>query len=141
VQLELLLSAGLVLILDQLTKALVARRLAEGQAVRVNSWVRIRHVANRAGNQRFLARRATLLLVWAAAVGGTILATQYGSFFQHAAAQVGLGAALGGATGNLCDRLSRGAVIDFLDVGWWPVFNCADVAITAGAILALGSIR
>jgi len=54
---------------------------------------------------------------------------------------VGLGAALGGAASNLYDRLRRGAVIDFLDVGWWPVFNLADVAITLGTITALWFLR
>jgi signal peptidase II len=44
-----------------------------------------------------------------------------------------LGAAMGGATANTLDRLRRGAVVDFLDLGCWPVFNLADVAITFGA--------
>lgn len=45
---------------------------------------------------------------------------------------------LGGACGNLADRLFRdhgGAVIDFIDLQWWPIFNLADVALTAGSIL------
>ena len=45
---------------------------------------------------------------------------------------------VGGAVGNLTDRLFRhngGAVIDFIDLRWWPVFNVADAAITCGAIL------
>jgi signal peptidase II len=45
---------------------------------------------------------------------------------------------LGGASGNLIDRLLRhnhGAVIDFIDFQWWPVFNVADVAIVVGALL------
>jgi signal peptidase II len=46
--------------------------------------------------------------------------------------QVGLSAALGGATSNLIDRFRHGAVIDFIDLGFWPVFNLADVAIVFG---------
>jgi signal peptidase II len=49
-----------------------------------------------------------------------------------------LGLVLGGALGNLGDRLFRGhggAVIDFVDVQWWPIFNVADVAISVGAVL------
>jgi signal peptidase II len=49
-----------------------------------------------------------------------------------------MGALLGGALGNLADRLIRhhhGAVIDFIDLRWWPVFNVADAAITVGAAL------
>ncbi|MEE2033496.1 signal peptidase II [Rhodococcus chondri] len=54
---------------------------------------------------------------------------------------LGLGLVLGGALGNLTDRLFRspgplqGHVVDFVSVGWWPVFNVADSAIVCGAIL------
>jgi signal peptidase II len=51
---------------------------------------------------------------------------------------IALGLVLGGALGNLADRLIRGhggAVIDFIDFQWWPVFNVADMAITIGAVL------
>jgi signal peptidase II len=58
---------------------------------------------------------------------------------------VALGLVLGGAVGNLADRLVRGnggAVIDFIDFQWWPVFNLADVAISCGAVLlVLRSLR
>jgi signal peptidase II len=51
---------------------------------------------------------------------------------------VGLALLIGGAIGNLSDRLFRshgGAVIDFIDPQWWPVFNVADVAVSCGAVL------
>ena len=54
---------------------------------------------------------------------------------------LGLGLVLGGALGNLVDRIFRspgplqGHVVDFVSVGWWPVFNVADSAIVCGAIL------
>ena len=53
-------------------------------------------------------------------------------------ATLAMGLLLGGACGNLVDRLFRhnhGAVIDFVDLRWWPVFNVADACITVGAIL------
>jgi len=53
-------------------------------------------------------------------------------------ATVAMGLLLGGAFGNLADRLVRhhhGAVIDFIDLRWWPVFNVADACITIGAVL------
>lgn len=55
-----------------------------------------------------------------------------------------LGAALvlGGALGNIIDRLQGGSVVDMLDIGWWPTFNLADVFITTGvALLLLQEIR
>ena len=51
-----------------------------------------------------------------------------------------LGLIIGGALGNLIDRLIRhhaGGVIDFIDFQWWPVFNVADAAITVGVVLAV----
>ena len=57
---------------------------------------------------------------------------------SHAAAiQWGCGLVLGGAVGNVIDRLRLGYVIDFLDVHVWPVFNIADSAITIGVILLM----
>ena len=56
---------------------------------------------------------------------------------------VALGLVLGGAFGNVIDRIFRspgflrGAVVDFVDVGFWPVFNLADSAITCGCLLLL----
>jgi signal peptidase II len=53
-------------------------------------------------------------------------------------AAIAMGLLLGGAVGNLTDRLVRhhhGAVVDFIDLRWWPVFNVADAAITVGATL------
>jgi signal peptidase II len=53
---------------------------------------------------------------------------------------VALGLVVGGAAGNLTDRLFRnngGRVIDFIDLRWWPVFNVADMAVSCGVVLAL----
>jgi signal peptidase II len=54
-----------------------------------------------------------------------------------------VGLIIGGAVGNLLDRLFRdpgwfrGGVVDFIDVQWWPIFNVADIAVTAGGVLLL----
>ncbi len=49
--------------------------------------------------------------------------------------QVSMGLILGGALGNVIDRIRLGYVVDFIQVGWWPIFNLADSAITVGATL------
>lgn len=49
--------------------------------------------------------------------------------------QIAMGLVLGGAVGNILDRLRFGYVIDFISVGWWPVFNLADSAITVGVTM------
>ena len=64
-----------------------------------------------------------------------------GPLFQNGASHAGLGLAMGGATANLADRLWRGGVVDFIDVGFWPVFNIADVAIVLGVVVAVWFIR
>ncbi len=49
-----------------------------------------------------------------------------------------IGLQLGGALGNLIDRLRTGAVVDFIDVGAWPIFNLADSSIVVGMALLVG---
>ncbi len=62
----------------------------------------------------------------------------------HRGAQIVIGMIAGGALGNVGDRLFRrgdgflkGLVVDFIDVGWWPVFNVADIAIVCGVIIMI----
>lgn len=52
--------------------------------------------------------------------------------------QVAMGLLVGGALGNIADRLRLGYVVDFIAVGWWPVFNVADSAITVGVLMLAG---
>jgi len=59
-----------------------------------------------------------------------------GRWFQSRLSLIGLGLALGGAAGNLLDIWRLKSVIDFVDFGWWPAFNLADVGIVGGLLLA-----
>lgn len=132
-----LLFAALVVAADQATKAAVTNRLGSGKIVSVGPWLRVHCVVTRFRHQGLLRRPAVLLLIWAAALAVVLLATNSGHFFQRRTAQMGLGAALAGSGSNLYDRLRHGRVIDFLDLGWWPASNLADVAIVLGVIMAL----
>ena len=62
---------------------------------------------------------------------------------KHPLDRAGFALVVGGALGNIIDRLQHGAVTDFLDVYWrdwhWPTFNGADLAITLGAVLVLAA--
>jgi signal peptidase II len=49
--------------------------------------------------------------------------------------QISMGLIIGGALGNIIDRVRLGYVVDFIQVGWWPIFNLADSAITGGTLL------
>ena len=66
-----------------------------------------------------------------AVIGAAVLAAS-----PHGATAAGLGMAIGGAAGNLADRIRRGAVVDFVALGRWPAFNLADAAMTVGVLLA-----
>lgn len=147
-----LLSAISVLVLDQGTKALVLDRYggvepASGvpprrrPLARPAAWrPRLHPIRNTLRNRRFTSSRAALLLLWATAVLGTIALLHRYPPLQGRVAHIGLGAALGGATGNLVDLLRHGAVIDFVDLRFWPVFNLADVAIVAGLATAVWAV-
>ena len=77
-----------------------------------------------------------MLALWGLELVSLLCLVESGLVFKHSVAHVALGAALGGAAGNVLDRAWRGGVVDFIDLHVWPVFNVADVAIVAGAVLA-----
>jgi signal peptidase II len=126
--------AGLAFLADQASKGLVVRWLGRRSVALPGEWVRLRVVHARPVADG--AARARLLLLWLAATASILLGTRYVPGLSDPAIQSGLGMALGGAAGNMADRLRWGAVIDFIDLGWWPVFNLADVAIVAGLLVA-----
>jgi signal peptidase II len=136
----MLITAGVFLFLDQFTKWLVTHQLAEGQSVFVAPWVRIRRITN-PRRKRLLHNPWALLVVWVTLFIGIALIVRQGQFFQPNVAQLAIGMALGGACGNITDQFRHGAVTDFIDLGWWPVFNLGDAAITIGVILALWFLR
>ncbi len=130
-----LMLACAALAVDQLTKTLIVRRFSSGRTAHPVPWVAVRlvsgsRVVGGSSNPRALVMWASVLVV-------LVLLVRYGGVFTHDLGRAGLGLAVGGAAGNLVDRLYRGAVVDFIDLGWWPVFNLADAAIVVGAALAL----
>jgi signal peptidase II len=136
----LCVSAILVMALDQATKAFILSNHREGQVTSF-AGVAIRRITNRGAPTRFLSGRTTLLTLWIAELAVLLLLVHVGPLFQHVVARVGLGLAIGGAGGNVFDRLWRGNVVDFVDLRFWPVFNLADTAIVTGALLAIVFMR
>jgi len=135
-----LFSAGLVLMLDQISKALALGSVLgprrSGSATRLP---RVRVGLNcSAGIALFSFRYAFVL--WSIALLGTMFLIHCVSALQGWGVQMGFGIALGGATGNLLDLARRGAVVDFIDIRIWPVFNLADACIVLGAGGVLWSI-
>ena len=139
----LLMVAALVLVLDVLTKVLAVKLLVPGQPVEIIgdtiTWTLVRN----SGAAFSMATGYTwvLTLIATGVVAGIIwMGRRLVSLWWA----LGLGMILGGAVGNLMDRFFRspaplrGHVVDFLSVGWWPVFNLADSAVVCGAVLLVG---
>ena len=148
-----LIGAGVVVALDRLTKQLAVDRLDLGEVYTVVPGFNLALVLNQGAAFGFLADSGGWQRWFFVTVGiviSTLIMTTLlrpgpaGGFFR-----LGLMLILGGAVGNIIDRVSHGYVIDFVDLYWqawhWPAFNVADVGITMGALIVLldifGSLR
>ena len=133
---------ALVVLVDQLTKSWAVRELAD-RSIHLFWTLRLELSFNSGfafsqgqGLTRYITVLVVLLIAvlvwWSRGVDSWLLA-------------IALALLIGGAVGNLSDRLFRGnggAVIDFIDPQWWPVFNVADMAVSCGAVLlVLSSFR
>jgi signal peptidase II len=123
-----------VLALDQATKALVRATLERGESWPDPDWpLRIRHVTNTGAAFGILQDQTTFLVVMAVIGLGALYIYYRNPPFEHPAVPAAIGFMLGGALGNLTDRLLRdGRVTDFIDPRAFPAFNVADSAITIG---------
>jgi len=133
----LLLTALVILVADQVSKALVVGSLALGERVRViGDVVQIWHVQNR-GAAFSLFQGGSLLFLLVSIVSIGLVAYFYRTFRTRAwPIHLVLGVILGGTLGNFIDRLRQGYVTDWLSVGIgdlrWPTFNVADSSIVIG---------
>jgi signal peptidase II len=134
-------AAGVV-VLDQFTKRLAEDHLRAQRSVPVpffGDFLRLTYVENRGAAFGLLQEQtAFFVLVGVLVIGVIAVSYRYlprSGFRLHLA----LGLQLGGAIGNLIDRVRQGYVVDFVDFGyrsnWWPVFNVADTAIVLGVAL------
>jgi len=138
--------AAAVTAVDQLTKWLAQRELV-GNDVDLIGSLRLHLVYNKGAAFSLGSRFAPIIALVAVAVVVTLLGM--GRKLRGWVPLIAVAAIVGGAVGNLLDRLFRegsgilgGPVIDFIDLQWWPVFNVADMAITLGAVaLALTAGR
>ena len=130
------LGASLIVIVDQLAKIAVRRMLPTGDSIPIVGGVlSLSHVEN-SGVAFGLGDGFSLML---SAVGllclAILVALLKERILDSRTGLIGLSLLGGGAAGNLIDRLSKGTVTDYIDVGFWPVFNVADICISCGVIL------
>ena len=128
----------LILAADQLTKFAAARLLLAGQSQPLLGPYLSLTVQRNTGAAFGMFPAATTALIALAAIIVIFIAVWGPQIAQsNRLLAAGLAMALGGAAGNLIDRLRLGYVLDFLDLHFWPVFNVADIGITCGAILVV----
>jgi signal peptidase II len=136
--------AAILIVLDQATKLLVLARFADGESIRVTSFFNLVLVYNKGAAFSFLAGAdgwQTPLLVVIALTAIAIVGWMLWRNPSRRLLDLGLAMILGGAIGNLVDRVAYGKVVDFLHFhlyGWnYPAFNVADSAITVGAVILI----
>lgn len=133
------LVAGAVAALDQLTKLWAVAALSDGPVRLAGTAVQLRLTRNPGGAFSVLTGFTPLLAALAAVMAVVIVRTTHRTADRMTAYSLAL--VLGGAVGNLVDRILRdpgflrGEVVDFVKLGFWPTFNLADSAITVGVVL------
>ncbi|MCH7811709.1 MAG: signal peptidase II [Chloroflexi bacterium] len=127
--------AAAVIALDQLTKFLVRAGLDRGEAWPDRDWLlNIVNVSN-SGAAFGILQGQTVFLIGMSIVGAAAIILFY--FYpplEHGLLRVALGLQLGGAAGNLIDRVRTGEVTDFINFDFWPAFNVADASISIGVV-------
>ncbi|MCS7178748.1 MAG: signal peptidase II [Anaerolineae bacterium] len=136
--------AALTVALDQATKSWIVAHMSLGESREVAPWLNaifsLTYVTNTGiAFGLFQGLGDVLLIVALLAVGAMFI------YYRHLPPgplllPIALGLQLGGALGNLIDRLTRGAVVDFIDLNFWPlhhwpIFNLADASIVTGVAL------
>lgn len=128
-------AAAVIFTVDRLTKAWVLGNLAPLESVPVIPGIlHFTRVENPGAAFGLLPNKTLFFVVVSAAV--IVAAFVYGRHAESPWVRLGFGLLVGGAAGNLLDRLQSGAVTDFIDFKiWWPVFNAADSAIVVGMFI------
>ncbi len=142
--LKYFLLSSFVFLSDQLTKTLIIKNIPDDQFFRINSYFYIVHFKNQGAAFSFLSdaggwQRYFLSIV--AAIASVFIIFMIKKHKNELYTALGLSLILGGALGNLFDRLFLGHVTDFLyfhfNDYYWPAFNVADSAITIGVVIMI----
>ena len=142
--LKYFLLAGFVALSDQLTKALIIKNILDNQFIKVNSYLYLVHFKNEGAAFSFLSdaggwQRYFLSIV--AVIASVFIIFMIKKHRDEPYTALGLSLILGGAIGNLYNRITLGHVTDFLyfhfNDYYWPAFNVADTAISIGVVIII----
>jgi signal peptidase II len=145
IKMKLISVIAAAVVADQLTKVAALTLLSQGTVIPVFPGFNLALGFNTGASFGMMGGiMAGKPLLMAALTGALTLAFAVMAFrAQHALERAGFALVVGGALGNIIDRLRQGAVTDFLDFYWrdwhWPTFNVADIAISLGAVLILAA--
>ncbi|TRZ72599.1 MAG: signal peptidase II [Actinobacteria bacterium] len=136
--------AACIVLLDQLSKTWAVKDLDDGHVIHVIWTLQF----NLTHNQGMAFSRGTGIGPVIGVIGLVVVVLLLLSLRRadNALTRLATGLIIGGALGNILDRLfrgagwMRGAVVDFIDFQWWPVFNVADMAIMIGAATMIGAM-
>lgn len=144
------LLSGTIIIVDQIVKALVVKNIPfYGTARVIPGFLDLTHIHNKGAILGFLNRSenaATPFILLGLNVAALVLVVLYftKTSEKERLARVALAMIVGGALGNIVDRLFRGYVVDFIDMYagkfHWPTYNVADACISVGAVLLIFSV-
>jgi len=137
--------AALVVILDQASKRIILNTVSHGETLEViNSFLRIRLSYNPGAILGILSNSRPVLLAMTFISIAALIYFAFRMRYAPVLKRASLGLILGGAFGNLVDRVATGKVIDFIDMGVgnyrWPTYNIADIAVTVGAVILIGGL-
>lgn len=144
-----ILLAGVVVVVDQISKALISRTMALHESIPLLPSLNLTYTRNPGAAFSLLADADATFRFWFFLVVSLAAVVMILGFLRQVPpgewwTLVALGLILGGAVGNLIDRMRFGEVIDFIDVYagayHWPVFNVADSGITVGMVMLLGHL-
>jgi signal peptidase II len=129
----LALTTVVTVVFDQVLKAAVLRA---GRILQLGPLIQIRSVRSAVAlASAFGLRIGILALAWVGIGLMVLFVVPRSGLFHTSLSSVALGAALGGAASNLLDHVLRGAVVDYVDLRGWPVFNLADAAMVSGVLV------
>lgn len=129
-----------VFIADQITKQLILRWLQYGESWPAEGFLRFTLARNTGAAFGIFQGQSFILSIVAIAAIGLILWLYHASGGRSLLLRLALAFQLGGAFGNLLDRFMYGYVVDFVDVGPWPIFNVADSSISVGIALLVAYV-
>jgi len=143
--LRLFLISAIVVVIDQATKLLTKAYMRLGMSKQVlGNFVRYTYIENTGMAFGISIGNRTFFTIFSIIASAIILAYLFKTRSDRFFVRLSLALILGGAIGNLIDRVFYGSVVDFIDIGIgslrWPVFNVADIAVTGGMIILLSLI-